>query len=45
VRLYTLHGGGHTWPGSAEVPRLGATARTLDATALILDAFDRTPAR
>ncbi|MEV4292478.1 hypothetical protein AB0K40_43815 [Nonomuraea bangladeshensis] len=45
VRLYTLDGGGHTWPGSAEVPRLGATARTLDATALILDAFDRTPAR
>ncbi|MGW5163058.1 alpha/beta hydrolase family esterase [Nonomuraea wenchangensis] len=45
VRLYTLDGGGHTWPGSVEVPRLGATARNLDATALILDAFDRTPAR
>ncbi|MFK4041163.1 alpha/beta hydrolase family esterase [Nonomuraea wenchangensis] len=45
VRLYTLDGGGHTWPGSVEVPRLGATARNLDATALILDAFDRAPAR
>ncbi|MFG1946349.1 alpha/beta hydrolase family esterase [Nonomuraea sp. NPDC048826] len=40
VRLYTIDGGGHTWPGPIEVPRLGATVRGLDATALILDAFD-----
>ncbi|MDA0638206.1 alpha/beta hydrolase family esterase [Nonomuraea sp. CA-218870] len=40
VRLYTIDGGGHTWPGPIEVPRLGVTARGLDATALILDAFD-----
>ncbi|TXK40772.1 PHB depolymerase family esterase [Nonomuraea sp. C10] len=40
VRLYTVGGGGHTWPGPIEVPRLGATARGLDASALILDAFD-----
>ncbi|MFG1613594.1 alpha/beta hydrolase family esterase [Nonomuraea wenchangensis] len=38
VRLYTLDGGGHTWPGSIRSPRL-------DATALMLDAFDRAPAR
>ncbi|MGP3919863.1 alpha/beta hydrolase family esterase [Nonomuraea sp. 10N515B] len=45
LRLYTVDGGGHTWPGPIEVPRLGATARDLDATALILDTFDRTPSR
>ncbi|MFG1709783.1 alpha/beta hydrolase family esterase [Nonomuraea sp. M3C6] len=45
LRLYTVNGGGHTWPGPIEVPRLGATARDLDATGLILDAFDRTPSR
>ncbi|NRQ40368.1 hypothetical protein HII36_52410, partial [Nonomuraea sp. NN258] len=41
LRLYTVHGGGHTWPGPIEVPRLGRTARHLDATDLILDVFDR----
>ncbi|MGW3349661.1 alpha/beta hydrolase family esterase [Nonomuraea rubra] len=45
LRLYTIDGGGHTWPGPIEVPRLGATARELDATRLILDAFDRAPSR
>ena len=45
VRLYTVKGGGHTWPGPIEVPRLGATARGLDATELILDAFDAAPPR
>jgi polyhydroxybutyrate depolymerase len=43
VRLYTISGGGHTWPGPIEVSRLGATNRRLDATGLILDAFDAAP--
>ncbi|WP_336206955.1 alpha/beta hydrolase family esterase [Nonomuraea sp. LPB2021202275-12-8] len=43
VRLYAIDGGGHTWPGPIEVPRLGATNRDLDATRLILDAFDAAP--
>ncbi|MFI7454180.1 alpha/beta hydrolase family esterase [Nonomuraea sp. NPDC049714] len=43
VRLYTISGGGHTWPGPIEVPRLGVTNRQLDATRLILDAFDAAP--
>ncbi|MEO3868293.1 PHB depolymerase family esterase [Nonomuraea sp. B12E4] len=42
LRLYTITGGGHTWPGPIEVPRLGTTVRDLDATDLILDAFDHT---
>ncbi|TMR27824.1 alpha/beta hydrolase family esterase, partial [Nonomuraea zeae] len=45
LRLYTVNGGGHTWPGSIEVARLGPTTHDLDATGLILDAFDRTPSR
>ncbi|GAA3665229.1 PHB depolymerase family esterase [Nonomuraea antimicrobica] len=45
LRLYTIDGGGHTWPGPIDVPWLGTTARDLDATALILDTFDRAPAR
>lgn len=45
VRLYVLHGGGHTWPGPIEVPSLGATVPGLDATAVILDAFDAAPPR
>ncbi|PZG03404.1 alpha/beta hydrolase family esterase [Nonomuraea aridisoli] len=45
LALYTVEGGGHTWPGSADVPRLGPVSRDLDATAVILDAFDRAPSR
>ncbi|MET8869426.1 hypothetical protein ABZW11_41410 [Nonomuraea sp. NPDC004580] len=45
LRLYTIAGGGHTWPGAMPVPRLGHTTRNLDATRLILDAFDRAPSR
>ncbi|MFG1969629.1 alpha/beta hydrolase family esterase [Nonomuraea fuscirosea] len=45
LRLYTVEGGGHTWPGGIELPWLGATARDLDATGLILDTFDRAPSR
>ncbi|MEV0617467.1 hypothetical protein AB0I81_29385 [Nonomuraea sp. NPDC050404] len=45
LRLYTIDGGGHTWPGAAEMPWLGRTTRDLDATALILDTFDHAPSR
>jgi polyhydroxybutyrate depolymerase len=43
MRLYTVKGGGHTWPGPIQVRRLGATDPSLDATEVILDAFDATP--
>ncbi|NUT11211.1 MAG: hypothetical protein HOQ38_12120, partial [Nonomuraea sp.] len=45
LRLYTVYGGGHTWPGPIEVSSLGGTARDLNATELILDTFDRAPTR
>jgi polyhydroxybutyrate depolymerase len=31
LRLYTVGGGGHTWPGPIQVSRLGDTATGLDA--------------
>lgn len=42
LRLYTVDGGGHTWPGSIKVARLGQTSGSIDATGLLLDAFDAT---
>lgn len=39
VVLYTIDGGGHTWPGSIEVPRLGATTQEIDAATLIWEFF------
>jgi len=35
VTLYTIHGGGHTWPGGGPVPEwfLGPTSHSIDATA------------
>lgn len=41
VELYTISGGGHTWPGS-EI-EIGPTTATIDATALILDWFEAHP--
>jgi polyhydroxybutyrate depolymerase len=38
VELYSIRGGGHTWPGSP-IDRPGTT-RTVDATAIALDWFD-----
>jgi polyhydroxybutyrate depolymerase len=34
VVLYTIRGGGHTWPGGKPLPKLlfGATSRDIDAT-------------
>jgi polyhydroxybutyrate depolymerase len=42
VVLYTIEGGGHTWPGGPPVGRLvGRVSRDLDATRTILEFFDR----
>ena len=41
VELYTVAGGGHTWPGGLPVPSLGTTTSSISATQLILDAFSR----
>jgi polyhydroxybutyrate depolymerase len=41
VELYTIVGGGHTWPG-AEIT-IGPTTQTIDATQLTLDWFEAHP--
>ena len=41
VELYIVQPRGHTWPGSVDVPLLGATTHAIDATALMLDFFAR----
>jgi polyhydroxybutyrate depolymerase len=42
VVLYTVEGGGHTWPGGPPVGRLvGRVSHDLDATRTMLDFFDR----
>lgn len=44
VVLYTIEGGGHTWPGGPPVGRsVGRVSREVDATATMLDFFDRHP--
>jgi polyhydroxybutyrate depolymerase len=45
VRLYTVEGGGHTWPGARAVraERLGSVTQSIDATKLILDFFRAHP--
>jgi polyhydroxybutyrate depolymerase len=45
VELYTVTGGGHTWPGGLPVPSLGVTTSSISATQLILDAFSRPTSR
>ena len=38
--LYTVEGGGHTWPGGAvDLPQFGGTTHTISATDIILDFF------
>ena len=37
--LYTVEGGGHTWPGAFDRGRGGATTETIDATQIIWDVF------
>lgn len=43
--LYTLLGGGHTWPGSAPLPadQFGATSAAIDATAAMWEFFAAHP--
>lgn len=41
VHLYVVEGGGHSWPGEADVPRfLGGTNDAIDATGLIWQFFE-----
>lgn len=39
VRLCTIAGGGHTWPGGNNLPFLGRTTTTISASELMLDFF------
>jgi polyhydroxybutyrate depolymerase len=42
VEFYAIDQGGHTWPGSpVDVPYLGRVTRTISATDIALDWFDR----
>jgi polyhydroxybutyrate depolymerase len=43
VELYRVVGGGHTWPGSIPIARLGPTTSSIDASALMLAFFDAHP--
>lgn len=45
VVLYTIHGGGHTWPGGAQFPEwfLGSTSRSIDASTLMWEFFREHP--
>lgn len=44
VVLYTIEGGGHTWPGGpAAASRVGRASREIDATAAIWSFFQRHP--
>ena len=44
VELYTIEGGGHTWPGGpAAGPAVGRVTRDLDATTTIWSFFSRHP--
>lgn len=43
VVLYVVEGGGHTWPGAPNVPRLGPVTGSIDATELIWQFFAAHP--
>jgi polyhydroxybutyrate depolymerase len=45
AKLYTVEGGGHTWPGAPSVrpERLGHTTTSIDATEMILTFFGNHP--
>ena len=47
VVLYTIRGGGHTWPGGMELPEwfVGRTTRSIDATRLMWEFFDAHPSQ
>jgi polyhydroxybutyrate depolymerase len=40
--LYIVEGGGHTWPGGIDIPRLGHTTRDISASEIIWDLFTST---
>ena len=43
VVFYIIDGGGHTWPGSVGVGRLGLTTKQIDASSTIWDFFKAHP--
>jgi polyhydroxybutyrate depolymerase len=45
VTLYTVEGGGHTWPGGKPLPEwlAGTTSQSIDATSLMWDFFREHP--
>lgn len=43
VILYTIEGGGHSWPGSDMLPQLGITTKDINATDVIWDFFAAHP--
>lgn len=45
VIFYTVHGGGHTWPGGGYLPKIitGSQNNDIDATALMWEFFTRHP--
>jgi len=45
VVLYTIHGGGHTWPGGTPLPKwfVGRTTHSIDATGLMWAFFGEHP--
>jgi len=45
VVLYTIHGGGHTWPGGKPLPEwfVGTTSRSIDATSRMWEFFQQHP--
>ena len=47
MQLYTVDGGGHTWPGARNVAgrRLGRVTDSIDASDLMLAFFAEHPAR
>jgi polyhydroxybutyrate depolymerase len=43
VTLFTIDGGGHTWPGGPPIPFLGKTSQDIDATAALWAFFKAHP--
>lgn len=43
--LYTIHGGGHTWPGGRDIPEwfAGKTTRSIDASSIMWEFFSKHP--
>jgi polyhydroxybutyrate depolymerase len=43
VILYTIDGGGHTWPGGFPIPLVGKTSKDIDASEVMWQFFDEHP--